>query len=340
MKKSISLLLVFALILSMFALVGCGSDEEAEGEGLSVCIVVPTGFGDKSFNDSAKEGAERLKADLGVDVSYIECKNDGFKQQMMNAADTADIVVPVGWQFWQITEVAPEYPDTKFIWIDNVADGIESLPNVLCITYAQNEGSFLVGYVAANMSATGVIGAVGGQDSATINDFIVGYEQGAKYADPDIEVVKNYVPGDDGFENPAGGKECAQALHDKGADVIFQVAGNSGNGVFEAAQEGSFYAIGVDQDQKISASVFDDVIICSMIKEVGNSIYDTVKKYAEEEIWEGGREWIADMATGYIGVAYGDENSTQQVGEELKAQVEELSQKIVSGEIEVETTRE
>ena len=340
MKKSISLLLVLALILSVFALVGCGSDDSTEGEGLTICVVVPTGFGDKSFNDSAREGAERLQADFGVNVKYIECKNENHKQYMMNAADEADIVVPVGWEFWEITDVASEYPDTKFIWFDNVADGLENLPNVLCITYAQNEGSFLAGYIAANMSTTGVIGAVGGQDNATINDFFVGYEQGAKYANPDIKFVKNYVPGDNGFEDPAGGKECAQALHDKGADVIFQVAGNSGNGVFEAAQEGGFYAFGVDMDQKISAPEFDDVIIGSMIKEVGDSIYDAIKKYIEEESFEGGRNWVADMATGYIAIAYGDENSTQQVSEELKAEADDLAQKIIAGEIEVKTTRE
>ena len=110
--------------------------------------------------------------------------------------------------------------------------------------------------------------------------------------------------------------------------------------MFEAAQEGGFYVIGVDMDQKISASTFDDVIICSMVKKVGDSIFEAVRKYIEDESWEGGRVWVADMATGYIGIAYGDENSTQQVPDELKADVEDLSQKIVSGEIEVETSRQ
>lgn len=340
MKKSITLLLVLALILTVFALVGCGGDDGAEGEELSVCLVVPSSFGDKSFNDSAKEGVENLKADFGVNVSYIECKGENFKQYMMQAAESADVVVPVGWQFYEVAQVAPEYPDTKFVWIDNVADGVESIPNLLCITYAQNEGSFLAGYIAATMSNTGVVGAVGGEDSNVINDFFVGYEQGAEYANPDIKFVKNYVPGDNGFEDPAGGKECAQALHDKGADVIFQVAGNSGNGVFEAAKEGGFYAFGVDMDQKISAPEFDDVIIGSMVKEVGDSIYDAIKKYIEEESFEGGRNWVADMATGYIAIAYGDENSTQQVSDELKKEADELAQKIIAGEIEVKTTRE
>ena len=339
MKKSISLLIIFTLIISGFVLVGCAKEKNQEGkeEKLSVCVVVSSGFGDKSFNDSAKAGAEKLKEDLGIDVKYIECNNQNFKQRMMSAADTADVVVPVGWEFTEITEVAKEYPDVKFIWVDNVADGIEDLPNVLCITYTQNEGSFLTGYVAAKMSKTGVVGAVGGEDSTTINDFMVGYEQGAMYANKDIKVVKNYAGT---YTDPATGKECAKALHDQKADVIFQVAGNTGMGVFQAAKEENFYAIGVDQDQKITAPEFDDVIICSMIKAVGNSIYDTVKKLSEEDAWEGGRVWTADMATGYISIVYGDDKSTQQVSDDIKAEVEEVAKKIVSGEIVVETTRE
>ena len=340
MKKSITLLLVLALILTVFALVGCGGDDGAEGEELSVCLVVPSSFGDKSFNDSAKEGVENLKADFGVNVSYIECKGENFKQYMMQAAESADVVVPVGWQFYEVAQVAPEYPDTKFVWIDNVADGVESIPNLLCISYAQNEGSFLAGYIAATMSNTGVVGAVGGEDSNVINDFFVGYEQGAKYANPDIKVLTEYVQGKDGYDNPEGAKECAQSLHEDGADIIFHAAGNSGIGVFEAAKEGGFYAIGVDMDQKISASDYDDVIICSMVKEVGNSIYETVRKLIEDETWEGGRVWVADMATGYVRIAYGDEGSTQQVPDELKSEVEDLSQMIIAGEIEVKTTRQ
>ena len=337
MKKSISLLLVLALILSLFALVGCGGEDTgADDEALKVAVVVSAGFGDKSFNDSAKEGADRLAAEKGVQVSTIECKNEGYKQKMMDAAESADVVVAVGWECYEIAEVAPEYPDTKFIWVDNPAENIEEIPNLLCITYAQNEGSFLVGYIAANMSKTGVIGAVGGTDGDTINDFIVGYKQGAEYANPDVKVEIVYS---NDYEDPALGKECALSLADKGADVIFNITGNTGNGIFEAAKENSFYAIGVDSDQKLTNPEYDDVIICSMKKEVGLSIYDTIVAYMDEDIWEGGQIIVTDMSTGHISVAYGDENSTQQIGDDLKAEVDELAAKIVAGEIEVETTR-
>ncbi len=336
MKKCISLLLMIALVLALFGLVGCGQEDSTDDDTLSLCVVVSAGFGDKSFNDSAQSGAEQLKEEKGISVSYIECNNEEIKQKLMNAAEAADIVVAVGWECYDISDVAPEYPDTKFIWVDNEAEGIEDLDNVLCITYAQNEGSFLAGYIAAMMSETGVIGAVGGTDSVTINDFIVGYTQGAQYANPDIQVETIYA-GD--YEDPALGKECALTLADKGADVIFNIAGNTGNGIFAAAQESGFYAIGVDEDQKITSPEYDDVIICSMMKEVGASIYNAVADYIDNGVWNGGQVVTTNMADGYISIAYGDEDSTQQISDDLKAVVEELAAKIVSGEIVVETTR-
>lgn len=336
MKKIISLILVLTLILSAFTLAGCSGDGQADENAITVCVVVSSAFGDKSFNDSAKEGADQLAEEFGVNVTTIECHEENFKQSMMQAAEESDFVIPVGWQFYEISEVAGEYPDTKFIWVDNPAENIENLPNVLCITYAQNEGAFLAGYIAANMTSSGVVGAVGGEDNNTINDFLVGYEQGAKYANPDVTVVTNYA---NDYEDPAKGKECALALHDQGADVIFQVAGNTGNGVFEAAAEQNFYVIGVDQDQKISAAEYDDQIICSMKKEVGKSIYDTIAAYINDGTWEGTRVWTADMSTGYVSIAYGDESSTQQVSDELKQQVEDIAALIISGDITVQTTR-
>lgn len=330
MKKFFAVLMVLIMALGMFA--ACGGDPSAQdGDKLTVCVLVADGFGDKSFFDSAKEGLDRLAADYdNIDAKTIECNGENFLQQMMNAAETAEIVVPVGWQFYDIAEVAADYPETTFIWCDNALE--DNYENILYILYAQNEGSFLAGYAAAKMSETGVVGAVGGEDDVTINDFFVGYEQGAKYADPDCQVVKNYV-GD--YDDPAGGKEFALALHDKGADVIFQVAGNTGNGVIEAAAENGFYAIGVDSDQKY---MNEDVVICSMLKEVGNSIYDAVVSYMNGT-FQGNRTWVADMATGYIRLGYGTEGMAQQIPDELKAELEALAQKIVDGEIVVDTTR-
>ena len=298
---------------------------------LTLALVVAGSFGDRSFYDSSKQGVERLAADQGLKTISIECNNENHDAQMRNAADQADIVVCVGWEFYDIEGIAPEYPNVHWIWIDNATEA--PVENVLNITYAQNEGSFLAGYIAAAVSESGVIGAVGGEDSDTINDFIVGYRQGAAAFSADTKVVVNYAGT---YDDPAKGKECAFALNDQGADVIFQIASATGDGVFEAADERGFYAIGVDSDQKY---INDDVIICSMKKEVGNSIYDAVVAFLNGDDSRWGTTWVADMSNGYVGIGYGEDGAQQQVSDEIKAAVEELAGKIMSGEIKVDTTR-
>ena len=333
MEKLFALLLTFVLALSLLA--GCASgapSDDQASSGLTVALVVSGTFGDRSFYDSSKAGCDRLAAE-GIEVKTIECRNEKHTEQIYNAADTADVIVLVGWEFYDVETVAPEYADKRFIWIDNATSS--PVDNVLNITYAQNEGSFLAGYIAAKLTESNVVGAMGGRDQSTINDFIVGYQQGALYANPDVKVEVIYA---NDYDDPAIGRECALTLNEKGADVIFQIASKCGDGVFEAAREKGFYAIGVDSDQK---HIDPEVIVCSMCKEVGASIYDAVKQYAEKGddcgLW--GTTWVADMATGYVGIGYGDEDTVQQVPDAVKAEVEELSNKIVSGEIKVATTR-
>lgn len=332
MRKSISLLVVLTLIISMFALVGNRIEEPVDEDVLDVSIVVSSAFGDKSFNDSAKAGGERLAADYGVNVNYIECNNDGIKQKLMDAAESSDFVVAVGWECYEVEELAPEYPDTRFIFVDNPVADIGNLTNLQSITYAQNEGSFLAGFIAAAMSETGVVGALGGEDSDTINDFMAGYIQGAQFANPDIKVEIVYA---DTYEDPALGRECAFELHDRGADIIFNVAGNTGNGIFAAARERGFYAIGVDCDQKLTSRENDRVIICSMKKDIGQSIYDTIADFIDSSAWNGGTIVDTNMATGYVSIAYGDENSRQFISDVLKKRVSDLADQIIAGDIEV-----
>ena len=329
MKKFVAVLLCLVMVL---AVVACGKKAAEQSDKTVVAIVVAGTFGDRSFYDSSKAGGDRLAKDFdNVEVKYIECNNDNHVVQMRNAADVSNIVVCVGWEFYDIETVAPEYPNVDFIWIDNATENPVS--NVLNITYAQNEGSFLAGYVAAATSKSGVIGAVGGEDSDTSNDFIVGYKQGAKYYDPDIRVETNYTGS---YDDAALGKECAIALHDKGADVIFQIASAAGAGVFEAAKEYGFYAIGVDSDQKYIAP---EQIICSMRKEVGQSIYTAVEALVKGDASLWGTTWVADLSEGYVSVSYGDDSMPQQVSAEVKDQVITLQQKIVEGEIKVDSTR-
>ena len=287
MKKIIALLLALVMV---FALCACGKTDSASGDKTVVGLVVAGAFGDRSFYDSSKEGVDKLASEFSnVEVKTIECNNENHDAQMRNAADVSNIVVCVGWEFYNIETIAPEYPNVHWIWIDNATSA--PVENVLNITYAQNEGS---------------VGAVGGEDSDTINDFIVGYKQGAEYYAAEkggsVKVETNYS---NDYDDPAKGKECAKALHDLGADVIFQIASKAGDGVFE----------------------------------VGTSIYEAIKAYLNGDTSLWGTTWIADMSNGYVGIGYGEEGATQQVPDEVKAEVEALAAKIVSGEIKVDTTR-
>lgn len=334
MRRFVSAALVCVLTLAVIlTAAGCGGKGEGAGGGdkTVVTVVVADGFGDRSFYDSAKEGLDRLSRDCAVEPKTIECQGENFEQQIRNAADQSQIVVPVGYQFDMVAQVAKDYPDVKFIWCDN--ESAEKPENLLCITYAQNEGAFLAGYIAAKTSKSGVVGAVGGEDNPTINDFLVGYKQGVEYAGEDVQTITNYT---NSYTAPDKGKECAAALNNKGADIIFAVAGNAGSGVFEAAAENSFYAIGVDTDQKY---IDPERIICSIVKNVGDSIYDVIRDFVENGTWEGGRTWNAGMSTGYIDIGYGQEDDPQQVSDQVKKEVEALKQDIIDGKIQVETTR-
>lgn len=334
MKKLLSLLLCLAMLVTLcVTAMGEGASDE---DGLKVCLCIAESLGDKGFYDSANEGLEKLEEDYGVIGSTVECKSDSSMYQVaiVGAAESNDIVVAAGWQFWDcLVEVAPQMPDTLFVFVDNGLDGVGE--NLYSITYAENEGGFLVGYIAMKMSESGKVGVVGGEDSDTINNFIVGYRQGALYANPEGTVLDPVYAGGD-YDSPDKGKEYALSLYGLGADVVFAVAGKTGLGVFEAAREQGKYAIGVDSDQKY---IDPDVIICSMVKNVGGSIYDTVSAYVEDGIFDGGTIWDAGLESGMVDVGYGDETMAQQVSDELKAEVEELKDKIISGEIVVESTR-
>lgn len=328
MKKTLAVLLTLALLLGVgFAM--------AEQTSLKVAVVVAGTLGDQGFYDSAVAGVDKLVADYGVTESYIECKNDPsmYSLGLVESAQNNDIVVAVGWEFWDpLCEVVPAMPDTKFIFIDNGLDGLGD--NLLSITYAENEGSFLAGYVAMKLAPNATVGVIGGEDSETINNFIVGYKQGALYANPDGKVLDALYAND--YEDPLKGYDLAKTLYAQGADVVFQVADKTGWGVFDAASELGKYAIGVDNDQKY---IKPEAIVCSMMKRVGDSIYQVVSEYLTNGTFAGGTIINEGLSSGLIGLGYGDDTMTQQVGDDLKAEVEKLAQQIVNGEIIVETTR-
>jgi len=324
-----------AILLSAVMLMSVANFAVAEDAPLKVAICIAEALGDLGFNDSSDEGLKKLEADYGVIGSVVECKSDASKYQtaLVDAAEANDVVVAVGWQFWDaLTAVVPEMPDTLFIFVDNGLDGLGK--NLLSIVYAENEGSFLAGYIAMKTSTTQTVGFVGGEDSDTINNFFVGYKQGALYANKDGKVLDAVYAGD--YESPDKGKELATTLYSTGADVVFAVAGKTGLGVFEAAKEQNKYAIGVDSDQKY---LDPDHIICSMKKDIGGSIYSAIANYIDDGVFDGGTIMNADMTTGFVGIGYGDSSMTQQVSDALKADVDNLAKKIIDGEIKVDSTR-
>ncbi len=339
MKKLTALLLIFCLLACLLS--GCKAPAESESaadaqEGSKaptmLALVVSGSFGDQGFFDSAREGVNQLAKDCNVKVTTIECGNENYEPQLRNAADQNEIVVCVGQEFCDIETVAPDYPNVKFLWVDHATS--KPLDNVLNITYAQNEGSFLAGYIAAALSINGCIGVVGGENNDTTNNYIVGYQQGAAAFNPEVRVEVNYTGTyDDAFM----GRECALALHALGADIIYQTAPAIGAGVFEAAREDHFYAIGVDCDQKY---IDPEVILCSMKKEIGQSIYQAVSVYLNGDTSRFGTTWVTGLSDGNISIGYGTSNMVQQVPNPLKDQMEVMTEKIISGEIPVDSTRQ
>ena len=336
MKKKIFGFVSMFLIMAML-MVGCAGNQPAEqseepaaeeASALKVALVVAGGLGDRSFYDSSNEGLKMAIEKLGVEGKVLECKNDPtlYTDQLVQASTASDVVVVVGFEFYDvIQEVAAEFPDKKYVYIDNV---IENVENITCIDYKENEGSFLAGALAAMESKTGKIGMVGGMDIPVIRNFQVGYEAGAKYINPDIQ-VETIFAGD--FEDPAKGKESALALYAKDIDIVFQVAGKTGEGVFEAAKDTGKFAIGVDSDQRY---INPDAIIASMIKGVDISIYETIEKIQKGE-FESGNVYEYGAKENGVRIAYGTEDMPKLVSDEAMNQIQELTAMIIQGDIEV-----
>lgn len=345
MKKFISLTLVAVMVLSMsLFMASCGGDDkDATAEGgkdLKIKCVISTNLGDQSFNDSANAGIKQLKKD-GYDATTVECKEDPnlYEQNLRSAADDADIVIGVGSELEMIGKVADDYPDVKFVWCDIVADDLEKHPNLTCVSYKQNEGSYLVGWVAGKMTKSNVVGFIGGENIPVINDFRVGFEQGAKAAGEDkgetVKVVKSFT---NSWSDTNLGADSGQDLASQGADIIFCAAGGSGNGAIMKAKELGIKCIGVDQDQRITLKKYADDILCSMVKQVGKSIVDIVEAYAEDpSTFLGGKVFDAGMDGGYVDVVYGDKDQEVLVPEDIIKELDGQIEKLKSGDLKVDT---
>ncbi|MEZ5426024.1 MAG: BMP family ABC transporter substrate-binding protein [Pyrinomonadaceae bacterium] len=339
-------LFLFLIILAFGLMAtGCGSSASATDENkIRVGIVFDIGGkNDRSFNAAAWEGVKHARKDLDIVLRDVEPGNPTSIEPAMRAFAEEDFDLIIGVGFAQgpiMARVAKDYPNIKFAIIDGVINDDQGnpMPNVASLVFREHEGSYLVGMIAAEKSRTGVLGFVGGMDIPLIHRFKTGYEEGAKSVNPNIKVYANYVGVTDAaWNDPGKGKELALSQIEKGADVIFTAAGNSGLGAFDAVEqyglndrgEANRFVIGVDSNQN---GVKPGFVLTSMVKRVDNAVYDVVKEVKEGKFKGGFHVFGLDKE----GVAYAmDENNQPLIAPKTIEDVEEAKKKIIDGEIKV-----
>jgi basic membrane protein A len=312
------------------------------GAGITIGMAYDIGGrGDKSFNDSAAAGLDKAKADFGVDAQELEPTSGGENREenLRTLAEAGTpLVFAIGFAFADgIKATVPDFPDTDFAIVD---DASNEAPNLASLTFAEEQGSFLVGVAAALKSTTGKIGFVGGVEVDLIKKFQAGFEAGAEAVNPNIDIQVAYLtqpPDFSGFGDPAKGKEAALAMYQQGADVVYHAAGGSGTGVFQAAKEYSdsnnthVWAIGVDSDQYLTAGAdLQPYILTSMMKRVDNAVYSTIKDFVEGNFTAGNH--VFDLKVDGVGYA-----TSGGFIDDIVPQLEDYKAKIISGEIVVPT---
>lgn len=314
-----------------------GEAAEAPKNGADVhvgIIFTEAGLSGNSFNDLALDGVKRAAEDYGITFDQVEPKSvsdEEIIQDEMASTGEYDLIICVGAeQVDALNNVATTYPEQKFALLDAEVD----LPNVASYSCKEQEGSFLAGALAAlakegqideKLNDGNTIGFIGGVDNPLINRFAAGYKAGAQYVNPDMNVLIDYAGG---FSDPTTAKTIANTFAEKGADVIFHAAGASGMGMFQAAEEKGFVAIGVNLNQN---SLAPDYIMASMLKRLDSSAYHAITTIVEGT-YEGGKQ-VLGLADGGVDVVV--EESNIQISEDILAKIEEIRAGIIAGEIEV-----
>ncbi len=345
MKKL--LVLLGALLVVHVALLFArppGDVAAAPASTLNVGVVFDVGGrGDKSFNDGAFRGAERASRELGARVRFIE-PGDGSDREAglrLLAAEGMQLVVGVGFIFTDdLTQLAREYPGVSFAGVDYAlttdAHGnvVPPPPNLAALKFREEEGSFLVGALAALVSTSKKVGFVGGMDIPLIHKFEAGYRAGVKHVCPDCTVIVQYAGATpEAFRNPGKGKELALSQYQSGVQVIFHASGSTGLGVFEAARSLNRLAIGVDADQYNEAPGH---VLTSMVKGVDNVTFDAIRRVRSGTFKGGVYSFgLAEGGVGYID----DEHNHALIPDAVRARLEALRADIIAGRIRVPSTR-
>ncbi len=297
------------------------------------------GRGDKSFNDSAARGLDKAVAEFGVTKKELEAtpgESDAQKEERLRllAQGGYNPIIAIGFAYaGPLKKVAAEFTNIDFAIID---DASFQAANVANLTFAENEGSFLVGAIAAQASKSGTIGYIGGVKVPLLQKFEAGYVAGAKAVNPNIKVVSKYLtqpPDFTGFNDPAKGKTAAQGQIDGGADVIYAAAGGSGAGAFEAvaASGTGHWAIGVDSDQYLTAAAnVKSFVLTSMMKRVDVAVYTEIKAAVDGKPLTGPH--VFDLKVD--GVGYSTSNTAVQP---YTAKADAFKQQLIAGSVTAPT---
>ncbi len=282
---------------------------------------------DKSFNESMFNGSEKFKTESGIAYGEFEIANEAQREQAIrNFAEKGNSpIIAAGFaQAEALGKVAKEYPDLKFVIVDMVVD----LPNVQSVVFKEQEGSYLVGMMAAMASKSGKVGFVGGMDIPLIHKFACGYAQGAKAAKADATVFQN-MTGDTGaaWNDPVKGGEITKGQMAKGADVVYAAAGATGLGVLQAAADGGALSIGVDANQNY---LHPGKVLTSMLKRVDVAVYNAMKT-GKEGTFKSGIQALG-LKEGGVDFAM-DDNNKALVTDDMKAKVEAAKADIIAGKL-------
>lgn len=333
--------LIAALVALNLLLLGLGLGREKETVGtdrLRVGLVFDVGgLGDRSFNDAAHAGLVRAEQELDVAATYVEPGDGSDRESALRqlAAAGNDLVLGIGFIFTDdITRIAREFPNTSFACVDYSLppEGTPLPPNLAALRFREEEGSFLVGAIAALTSKTGKVGFVGGMMIPLIRKFEAGYVAGVEAVCPTCEVLTAYAGTEPkAFADPTTGKELALAQYGRGADVIFHASGKTGAGVFVAAKEKGAWAIGVDADQYREAPC---CILTSMVKAVDTAVYDVIADVSRGEFRGGLHEF--GVAEGGVRTV-DDEHNADRISPATWERVRALQADIVAGRVAVPT---
>ena len=289
---------------------------------------------DGAFIDSARTGIEKASAEFGTPVTEHRVSTENaatITAEIKKLADSgASPIIALGGQnVVPVLNLAERYPNTQFTVVDGLVPPL--FPNVQSVLFRDNEGAFLVGYIAAKISVSGRIGFIGGLDSPLIRNFATGYTQGAKYANNDIDITTDMIGTTaDAWNSPDKARDIAMKQYNNGVDVIFAAAGGSSIGVLNAANQTHKYAIGVDINQN---GLFPGRVLTSMVKRVDIAVYDTLKR-SHEQSWSPGIKYLG-IKEGALDYAV-DENNRALISEHLIEQVSDAKERIINGFITVD----